>query len=95
MHSFSPVSPLLEEALSCHWPADDCIVYYRTGGVMGENSIVHDFYALTARWAARKNPQLSDLIVLVKPLAKPPSVVTSSSNVREVHCSNITEVRLP
>ena len=62
---------------------------------MGENSIVHDFYALTAWWTARKNPQLSDLIILVKSLAKPSWVVTSSSDVREVHCSNITEIRLP
>ena len=36
-------------ALSCHWPADDCIVYYRTGGVREHNFIVYDFYAVAAR----------------------------------------------
>ena len=45
---FRQPRPLPEDALSCSWPADDriVIVYYRTGGVRGDNSIVHDFYAL-------------------------------------------------
>ena len=41
---------LAEVALSYSWPADDCIVYYRTGRVRGYNSIVYDFNASAARW---------------------------------------------
>ena len=47
---FRQSHPLLEGALSCNWPADDCVVYYRTGGVTGDNCIVYDFYFLAARW---------------------------------------------
>ena len=50
---FRQLRPLPEGALGCRWTADDCIVYYRTGGVRGENSIVHDFYALGARWTVQ------------------------------------------
>ena len=42
--------PLLEGLLSCCWPADDCIVYYRTGEVRRDNAFVYVFYALAARW---------------------------------------------
>ena len=42
--------PLSEGALNCRRPAADCIVYYRTGGVAGDNSIVYDMYFLAARW---------------------------------------------
>ena len=44
---------LPEAALNCRWPADDCIVNYRTGGVTGDKTIVYDIYdiyALAARW---------------------------------------------
>ena len=40
-----------EGALSCCWPADDCIVCYRMGQIRGDNSIVYDVYALAAKWA--------------------------------------------
>ena len=42
--------PIPEGALTCRWPADDCFVCYRTGGVKGDSYIVYDLYALTARW---------------------------------------------
>ena len=35
--------------------ADDCIVYFRTGGARGDNSIVYEIYALTARWTVHAN----------------------------------------
>ena len=47
---FSKPRPLPVGALSRRWPADDCIVYYRTGGVKRDNSIVYNFYAPAARW---------------------------------------------
>ena len=47
---FRQPRPLQEGALSCRWTADDCIVYYRTGGVRGENFLVHDLCALVTRW---------------------------------------------
>ena len=50
-----------ERALNCRWPADNCIVYYRKGGVRGDISIVYGVYAL-----ARKNIQLTNLTVLIK-----------------------------
>ena len=46
---FRQTRPLPEGALRCRWPAADCIVYYRTGGVMGDNCIVYEFYFLVAR----------------------------------------------
>ena len=42
--------PLQGSALSCRWLAGDCIVYYSTVGVTGDNSIVYDFCFLAARW---------------------------------------------
>ena len=39
-----------EGALSCHWPTDDCIVYYRPGGITGYNFVVYYVYALVPRW---------------------------------------------
>ena len=39
-----------EDVLSSRWPAVDCILYYRTGGVTGDNYIVYDFYPLAIRW---------------------------------------------
>ena len=65
---FRQPRPIPEGALSCRWPADDCIVYYRMGGLSEDNSIVYDFYALVARCCARKNRQLRDLTVLIKSL---------------------------
>ena len=46
---FRQPRPLPGAALSCRWLAGDCIVYYRTGGVRGDNSIVYEVYALAAR----------------------------------------------
>ena len=40
---FRQPRPLPESALSCRWLADDCIVFYGTRGVPGENSIVYNF----------------------------------------------------
>ena len=61
---------LPEGALSCRWPAAECSVYYRTGGVTGGNSIIYGFYSLGARlvYCAHKNRQLRDLTVLIKSL---------------------------
>ena len=42
--------PLQEGVLSCRWPADVCIVYFRTGKVTRDNSILCDSYFLAARW---------------------------------------------
>ena len=36
---------------NCRWFADDCIIYYRTGGGKGNNPIVYNVYALVAKWA--------------------------------------------
>ena len=47
---FRQPRPLPQGALRCRYPADDCIVYYRAGGVTRDNFIVYDFYALAARW---------------------------------------------
>ena len=60
--------PLPEGALSRGSPTGDCIVYYRMGGVRGDNSFVYDFYALAARWTghAKISKQLTDLTVLLK-----------------------------
>ena len=41
--------PLPKGAHSFRWPAVECIVYYRTGGVTRDNSIVYDVYCLAAR----------------------------------------------
>ena len=49
----------------CPWPAAHCIVYYRTGGETGDNSIGYDLYCQTARWTVRKKWQLADLTVLI------------------------------
>ena len=42
---FRQPHPLPEGALTFRWPAADCIVYYKTGGVTGDNSIVYDFFS--------------------------------------------------
>ena len=39
--------PLREGALTSHWSAANCTVYYRTGGVTG--NIVYKFYFLAIR----------------------------------------------
>ena len=36
-------------ALNCRWPAAECNVYHRTGGVAGDKSIVYDLYRLATR----------------------------------------------
>ena len=41
--------PLPKGALCCRRPADECIVYDRTGGVYRDSSIIYDFLALAAR----------------------------------------------
>ena len=46
---FHPPRPLPEGALSCRWPANEYIVYHRTGGVRGDKSMIYDFCALAAR----------------------------------------------
>ena len=46
---FRQPHPLPEGALNCRWSAADCVVYCRTGGVTGDNSIVYDFYPLAAK----------------------------------------------
>ena len=46
---FRQPRPLPEGALSCRCPAADYIVYYRTGWVTGDNSIVYYFYFIAAR----------------------------------------------
>ena len=40
--------PLPEGALSCRWPAANCIVFYRMGRITAYVSIVRDFYFLVA-----------------------------------------------
>ena len=47
---FRQPCPCPDGALSSRWPDVDCIVYFRTGEVRGDNSITNDFYDLTARW---------------------------------------------
>ena len=49
---FSPATPTARECtqLPMGWPASDCIVYFRTGAVTGDNSIVYDLYFLAVRW---------------------------------------------
>ena len=47
---FCQPRPLPEGAHSYHWPAADCIVYCRMGGITGDNSIVYDSYFLAVRW---------------------------------------------
>ena len=47
---FRQPCPLPEDALGCRWPTEDCIVYYRTGGVRGDNCIVCNFYSPAAIW---------------------------------------------
>ena len=67
---FRQPRPLPEGALSCLWPTDDCIVYYRTGGVRGDNSIVYDFLRSSRQVdCAHKTLQLTDLSVLIHSLA--------------------------
>ena len=48
--AFRQPFPLPEGALNCRRPAADCIVYYRTGGVTVDSSIVYDLHCLAARW---------------------------------------------
>ena len=60
---------LPEGALSCRWAAADCIVYYIMGGVKGDN--LHCLRLVPSSRqvdCARKNRQLWDLTVLIKPL---------------------------
>ena len=45
---FPQPRPFPEGALSYRWPAVDCIVYYRTGGVRGDNTIVYDFRSIVS-----------------------------------------------
>ena len=50
-HGFWRFCPRDVSALSlvCGWLVDDCIEYYKMGGVTGDNSVVYDFYFLAAR----------------------------------------------
>ena len=52
---FRQSHPLPQGALVCPSPVDDCIVYYKTGGVRGDNSIVYGFCAQAARWTVHAN----------------------------------------
>ena len=51
---FHQTRPFPDGSLRCDWAAADVIVYYRTGGVTGDNSIIYDFYFLDVRWIAHE-----------------------------------------
>ena len=77
--------PLPEGALNYNWSTADCFVYYRTGWVIG-NNLQYLRFVLSSRQVdcTRKNQQLRDLTVLIKPLAetsKQESLTSQSSDI--------------
>ena len=89
---FRKPHPLTEGALSYRRPADDCIVYYTTGGVTVDSSIVYDVLLSSHQMeCARKNRQLTALIksLILVPKTKMKPTILRSTEVPKEYASGI------